>query len=131
MKYKKTPLQIFVALFILIIYTVVFVKFFTHYLSLHDLQVYYGAANDLINGGAVYDKYYGLPVGFYKYAPFLLLFFSGLLWIPWNALLLLYPAFTLLCIFAPFLFTLKRILNRSFFNDPLKSESESESEQND
>lgn len=124
--YKKTPLKTFNYIFISFLFFLIFFKFFKQSLFLDDLKVYYGAANDLLTGGSVYDKYYGVITGFYKYAPFLLLVFSALVLIPWKAMLILYPALTLFFIFLPFTSKLKSVLKNYFpSNNLIKSDKKS------
>ena len=43
--------------------------FINHRFQLSDFNVYYGAADALINGEQVYGKAFGLSSGFYKYSP--------------------------------------------------------------
>ena len=43
--------------------------FVNHRFQLSDFNVYYGAADALINGEQVYGKAFGLSSGFYKYSP--------------------------------------------------------------
>jgi hypothetical protein len=43
--------------------------FINHRFQLSDFNVYYGAADALINGQQVYGKAFGLSSGFYKYSP--------------------------------------------------------------
>ena len=43
--------------------------FINHRFQLSDFNVYYGAADSLINGEQVYGKAFGLSSGFYKYSP--------------------------------------------------------------
>lgn len=102
--------KIFCYLCVFVFLCVILNKFFTHRLYVHDFQVYYGAAKDFLNGGAVYDKYYGLPAGYYKYAPFLLFFFSIFTLVDWKDVFLLYPLLVLFFVFYPLLFQLKKLV---------------------
>ena len=43
--------------------------FINHRFQLSDFNVYYGAADALLNGEQVYGKAFGLSSGFYKYSP--------------------------------------------------------------
>lgn len=43
--------------------------FINHRFQLSDFNVYYGAADALLNGEQVYGKSFGLSSGFYKYSP--------------------------------------------------------------
>ncbi|MDP5076373.1 MAG: DUF2029 domain-containing protein [Flavobacteriales bacterium] len=43
--------------------------FINHRFQLSDFNVYYGAADALMNGEQVYGKAFGLSSGFYKYSP--------------------------------------------------------------
>lgn len=47
--------------------------FINHRFQLSDFNVYYGAADALLNGEQVYGKAFGLSSGFYKYSPEVLL----------------------------------------------------------
>jgi hypothetical protein len=49
--------------------------FINHRFQLSDFNVYYGAADALINGEQVYGKAFGLSSGFYKYSPEILVLF--------------------------------------------------------
>jgi len=49
--------------------------FINHRFQLSDFNVYYGAADALINGEQVYGKAFGLSSGFYKYSPEILVTF--------------------------------------------------------
>jgi len=52
--------------------------FINHRFQLSDFNVYYGAADALMNGEQVYGKSFGLSSGFYKYAPEILVPFLPL-----------------------------------------------------
>jgi len=49
--------------------------FVNHRFQLSDFNVYYGAADALMNGEQVYGKSFGLSSGFYKYSPEILVLF--------------------------------------------------------
>jgi hypothetical protein len=52
--------------------------FINHRFQLSDFNVYYGAADALMNGEQVYGKAFGLSSGFYKYSPEILVPFLPL-----------------------------------------------------
>lgn len=52
--------------------------FINHRFQLSDFNVYYGAADALLNGEQVYGKAFGLSSGFYKYSPEILVPFLPL-----------------------------------------------------
>lgn len=50
---------------------------------LNDLRVYYGAANALLNGDALYGVTHGLSSGYFKYAPFMAMLYVPLALLPY------------------------------------------------
>ena len=91
-KFKKIlPITVFGIFIILLI---IFIQQDRLYLS--DFKVYYGAARDLLqlpitygnytisNTENIYEKYYGLSSGYYKYSPTFALLITPLSLLPWS-----------------------------------------------
>jgi Glycosyltransferase family 87 len=51
---------------------------------LNDLRVYYGAANAMLNGDALYGVTHGLSSGYFKYAPFMAMVYVPLALLPYS-----------------------------------------------
>lgn len=110
----KTVLRVFLIVLLLII----FIRYFQSRLNLSDLKVYYGATRKLfalplntdLFGPSIlntidnnpYHFYYGLPSGYYKYAPFFLCLFYPISLISWPILQLIYPILSILGVYLLF-----------------------------
>lgn len=67
--------------------------FMNHRFQLSDFNVYYGAADALMNGEQVYGKAFGLSSGFYKYSPEVLVPFLPFAWLKYDVAAVLFYLF--------------------------------------
>ncbi len=64
--------------------------FINHRFQLSDFNVYYGAADALMNGEQVYGKAFGLSSGYYKYSPEILVPFLPFAWLKYDVAAVLF-----------------------------------------
>ena len=70
---------------------------------LNDFRVYYTAAEQFIQGGTIYGEAFGLDSGFYKYSPFVLVFFVPFALLPFKIAAIIYYFITVFVIISLFI----------------------------
>jgi hypothetical protein len=75
----------FICFSILFFMTVFIFEGINQRLWLNDFRVYYSAAQAFLDGQPVYGRPFGLASGYYKYSPFVLLFFTPASVLPFKA----------------------------------------------